>query len=110
MGGALSRIDFSIADPTRTKDFTKNAPTTPYATYTYTYAQTKNAYSAAPAALKKYFRLLTTPIEKNIVKTTDGTTTWNYTYELNDQSYPTKSVEGSGGAPYTITYDYIVIK
>jgi hypothetical protein len=96
-------------DPAQVKEFLNHTPTTP-STSVYTYDQTKGAFSAAPAALKKYFRVLNISTEKNVVKIVNDTKTWNYTYEFNDSGYPTKRVGGpSTGQAFTTSYDYTLV-
>lgn len=102
--------DDTSDDPARVKEFSKHTPTTPSITSVYTYGQAKDAFSAAPAALKKYLRLLRASTEKNVVKIVDDTTTFIYTYEFNDQDNPTKRVETlPTGQAYTTTYEYKLI-
>jgi len=101
--------DTAADDPAQVKEFFKHTPTTP-STSVYTYDQAKGALSAAPAALKKYFRVLNTSTEKNVLKIVNDTRTWNYAYEFNYSGYPTKRVETSStGKAFTTSYDYTAV-
>jgi hypothetical protein len=110
-GFRVYEYDDTSDDPARVKEYTKHTPTTPSATYVYTYGEAKDAFEAASTSLKKYLRLLSASTKKNVVKITDGSKTWDYTYEFNEQSYPIKRVESaSTGNTYSTTYEYVVIK
>lgn len=84
----------SDKDPIRRKDFDTAASSTPKSIADISYVDKKCPFSAAPPALVKYFRLGGQAVEKCVSKIVyNGGTTIDYTYEFNDEGYPSKRTE-----------------